>query len=75
MLLEDVQITDGSPLVGLTVGKARRSYMPDVNVLAVKTRDGVILNPDAGVALDKGDALAVIGTATQLAALEQATAR
>ncbi len=75
VLLEDVQITDGSPLVGLTVGEARRSYMPDVNILAVKTRGGVILNPDAGVTLDTGDALAVIGTAAQLAALERAAAR
>lgn len=71
LLLEDIQIVDGSPLAGLTVGEAR-SRTPDVGVLAVKKDERMILNPGAAVPLTAGDMLVVIGTAPQLKALEQA---
>lgn len=74
LLLEDLQIAAGSPLVGLTVGEVR-SRTPDVGVLAVKKGARMLLNPGAAVPLTAGDLLVVIGTATQLKALEQATAR
>ena len=71
LLLEDLQVAEGSPLAGLTVGEVRRR-MPDVNVLAVKKGERMILNPGAEVDLTGGDVLVAIGTATQLRALEQA---
>ena len=74
LLLEDLQVAEGSPLAGLTVGEVRRR-MPDVNVLAVKKGERMILNPGAEVPLTGGDVLVAIGTATQLQALEQATSQ
>ena len=74
LLLEDLQVAEGSPLAGLTVGEVRRR-MPDVNVLAVKKGARMILNPGAEIPLSGGDVLVAIGTATQLRALEQATAK
>jgi voltage-gated potassium channel len=73
LLLEDLQIAEGSPLAGLTVGEVR-GRMPDVNVLAVKKGARMIVNPSAEIPLSGGDVLVAIGTATQLRALEQATA-
>ena len=73
LLLEDLQVAEGSPLAGLTVGEVRRR-MPEVNVLAVKKDERMILNPSAEIALSGGDVLVAIGTATQLRALEQAAA-
>lgn len=75
LLLEDVQVTERSPLVGLTVGEAQRRYMPDVSVLAIQDGEQVVLNPGPEATLARGNTLAVIGTAAQLAALEQATSR
>jgi voltage-gated potassium channel len=73
LLLEDLQVAEGSPLTGLTVGEVRRR-MPAVNVLAVKKGERMILNPSAEVPLSGGDVLVAIGTAAQLRGLEQATA-
>lgn len=72
VLLEDVQIRPGSALVGLTLAEARRRYMPEVTVLVLQTGERVIVTPGPEATLAAGDALAVIGTATQLAVLEQA---
>jgi K+/H+ antiporter YhaU regulatory subunit KhtT len=46
--------------------------VPDVNVLAVKKGERMIVNPSAEMPLTGGDVLVAIGTATQLRALEQA---
>src|SRR5919199_1488927 len=73
LLLEDLQVAEGSPLAGLTVGEVRRR-VPDVNVLAVKKGERMIVNPSAEMPLTGGDVLVAIGTATQLRALEQAAA-
>ena len=72
VLLEDVQIRPGSPLVGLTLAEARRRYMPEVTVLVLRAGERVIVTPGPEAALADGDALAVLGTAPQLAALERA---
>jgi voltage-gated potassium channel len=74
LLLEDLQVAEGSPLAGLTVGEVRRR-VPDVNVLAVKKGERMIVNPSAEIPLTGGDVLVAIGTATQLGALEQATSQ
>lgn len=71
VLLEDVQIKARSPLVGMSLAEAQRRYLPDGSVLAIKSGDNVVLHPDAAFTLACGDTLAVIGTADQLAALEQ----
>jgi voltage-gated potassium channel len=73
LLLEDLQIAEGSPLAGQAVGDVRRR-MPDVNVLAVRKGTRMILSPAADVLLTPGDVLVAIGTAAQLRALEKATA-
>lgn len=72
VLLEDVQIRPGSPLVGLTLAEARRRYMPEVTVLVLQTGERVVVTPGPEATLGAGDAPAVIGTAAELAALEQA---
>ncbi len=72
LLLEDVQITAKSPLVGMPLGDARQRYMPQAQVLALQASGTVILSPSPTVTLGPGDTLAVVGTAEQLAALEQA---
>jgi voltage-gated potassium channel len=74
LLLEDLQVAQGSPLVGLAVGEVRRR-VPDVNVVAVKKGERMIVNPSAEMALTGGDVLVAIGTATQLRALEQAASK
>jgi voltage-gated potassium channel len=72
LLLEDVHITNGSPLAGLTLAEVRERYMTAVGILAVKSGDQVLLNPLPEIRLSAGDSLAVIGTAPQLALLENA---
>lgn len=72
LLLEDLHITGDSPLAGLTLDEVRERYMTAVGILAVQSGEQVLLNPSPETRLKVGDSLAVIGTASQLASLENA---
>lgn len=70
LILEDIAVKQGSPLIGLTLSETCRVYLPEASVLALKRGDRVIFRPQEHLVLVAGDQLAVIGTPAQLAALE-----
>jgi len=45
LVLDDVRVAAGSPLVDCTVGELRGRYQPEVSVLAGRTDGRIILNP------------------------------
>lgn len=69
LILEQIQVGQGSPLAGTTISGGR---CPDgATVLAVKKRDGTLItNPVGDTLLELDDELVVIGTREQLRALE-----
>ncbi len=73
LLLEDVRVAEGSPLVGATLAAARGRFAPEVTVLALR-RGGSILTPSPELILQPGDALAMTGTAGQFRTVEAACA-
>jgi Trk K+ transport system NAD-binding subunit len=71
LLLEDIRVAAGSPLVGVDLLEARRKYAGNAVLLAVQ-RDGVTLAPPpVEMTLRAGDILAAVGTAAHLQELEQ----
>ena len=67
--LENVDIGENSPLVGLTI-KAARSET-GITILAMRRKSGKLLaNPPDEETIEDGDGLIVIGTKEQLATLE-----
>lgn len=73
LLLEDIVVKPGSPLVGLALAEVRASYMPEASILALKRGSELIFNPPMETVLEEDDQLAVIGTPSQLKALEGAS--
>jgi len=71
LVLEDIQVSVSSPLLGLTLDELRRTFIPEGSVLALKRGSRVTLNPQPETVLESGDQLAVIGTPPQLKALER----
>lgn len=72
MLIEELVISDKSPLAGHTVFEADLRRKTGVTLVALQ-RDsiGTTLTPDEGTRLEAGDELIVIGTRAQLADLER----
>jgi len=69
LVLEEIQITQSSPLVGVSISGGQ--YPEGVTILAVKQRDGALVaNPRGDILLEPGDMLVAIGTREQLRALE-----
>ena len=67
LLLEQVQITPGSPLTGLTLIEARQRHQIDVTVLACKRADGRWnTRPDGETTVQAGSQLIALGTLEQL---------
>ncbi len=70
LVLENVRISAGSPVAGLTLGEGRQ-ICGDASILAVQKKDGDLLaNPAADVILDIDDEIVVAGTREQLRHLE-----
>jgi len=70
LVLENVRISAGSPVAGLTLGEGRQ-LGGDASILAVQKKDGDLLaNPSADVILDIDDEIVVAGTREQLRHLE-----
>ena len=67
--LENVDVADGSPLIGQTMEKARSK--DGITVLAMRKKRGkLVANPPGEEIIEEGDRLIVIGTKKRLAALE-----
>jgi voltage-gated potassium channel len=73
LLLEDIIVKPGSQLVGLALAQVRASFMPEASILALKRGDDLTFNPPMEMVLAEDDQLAVIGTPSQLKALEGAS--
>lgn len=72
LLLEDVRVAPGSSLIATTVA-ALRARFPDGATLAAIQRGGRLLAPPpADLVLQADDVIAIVGTDTQLRALERA---
>ncbi len=70
--LEDVKVVDSSPLSGKSVGEGEK--LAGLTILALRKKDGTLLpKPDAGILIEAGDELVVIGRRKQLEKLETET--
>jgi len=70
--LEDVKVVDSSPLSGKSVGEGEK--FAGLTILALRKKDGTLLpKPDAGILIEAGDELVVIGRRKQLEKLETET--
>jgi voltage-gated potassium channel len=71
--LEDVEVLDGSPLVGSTVRDARAHEGGGALLLALRNSDGAfVTNPPPEQVIENSDVLIVVGTASQIDALRSA---
>lgn len=65
--VEEVQIHDGSPLIGLRLADARLPQRWNILVLAYRKGDGAfVYNPPADIPLEKGMTLIVLGEVERL---------
>jgi len=72
LLLEDVRVGRGSPVVGLNLEQTSQRFASGILLLAVQ-RDGTMhAPPPPDLTLHPGDVIAVVGSASQLRALELA---
>jgi voltage-gated potassium channel len=70
-LLEQVCISEHSPLAGQTIEEARAKHGSGATILAVRKREGfLVTNPSSDSLLQVGDVLIAIGTPAQLRVLE-----
>jgi voltage-gated potassium channel len=68
--LEEVPLSPGSPLAGLTVHEARLRDLTGALVLALRSEDGVfITNPRSDTRMQPGQVVIAVGTPPQLEAL------
>ena len=75
LVLENVRISAGSPVAGLTLGEGRR-VCGDASILAVRKTDGDLLaNPSSDVVLEIDDEIVVAGTREQLRYIEGPSSR
>jgi voltage-gated potassium channel len=74
--LEEVEVPDGSPVVGCTLRSAHLRDKTGALVLALRRADGAFTtNPEPDTELAAGEVLIAIGTSTQLEALADIVAR
>ncbi|MFC1964629.1 cation:proton antiporter regulatory subunit [Chloroflexota bacterium] len=71
LVLENIEVGSGSPLVGKTVEKGL-SCCGALAILAVKKSGKLLPNPDGETLLELGDELVIIGTREQLRTVEGA---
>ena len=70
--MENVEVSKGSPLVGLTIEVTR--HRTGAVVLAVSKQSGkLMINPPKEETIQEGDQLIVIGAKKRLATLESAS--
>ena len=67
LYMEEVEIKEGSPVAGLTLGDARLRNEAGVTVLAVDLPDEIVItHPTVDTELPVGTRLIVLGTSDQL---------
>ena len=72
--LAEVELPEGSPLLGITLGEAHLRARTGALVLAMRNRDGTFTtNPASDTALSDGQILIAIGTEAQLDSLRTAS--
>jgi voltage-gated potassium channel len=64
--LVDIEVHDGSSLVGQTVTDIRAQEGGGAMLLALRTQGRFVTNPTTGTALGVGDVLIVVGTDSQV---------
>jgi CPA2 family monovalent cation:H+ antiporter-2 len=63
-------VTPASPVAGLSLADANVRGRSGASIIAIARGEGLIANPDAQVALEPGDHVAILGTPDQVAATE-----
>jgi len=73
LMLENIKISQGSPVCGKNIGEGRQ-YAGGASILAVRKKRGgrVVTNPPNDITLEEEDELVVLGTREQLRSLEGA---
>jgi voltage-gated potassium channel len=74
LLVEDVRVEAGAPLVGVPLADARQRFAEGVTLLAVQREDRMLAPPPGDLVLQRGDVIAAVGREAPLRALEQACA-
>jgi voltage-gated potassium channel len=72
LIVEDVRIEAGSPLIGGHISDARRTFAKGAVFLAVQRNGEVMAPPPIDLTFEPGDVIAAVGKAEQLRALETA---
>ncbi len=68
--LEEIRLSEGSPLVGRTLAEADLRQRCGVMILAIRKGETILTNPAPETLLEAGDLLIALGTREQLQALE-----
>jgi voltage-gated potassium channel len=70
LLVEEIEIAEGSSLVGSTIKQTEERF-PGVRILALKQKDGALIpNPGPNSMVEKENSLTAFGTIEQLRAIE-----
>jgi voltage-gated potassium channel len=70
VLLEEVEVSPASHLVGRTIDELQTALAPGISVLAVRRHATILARPESATTLLAGDELVAMGTAQQLKGLE-----
>ena len=62
MVIEELAVGPGSPLVGKTIEESDLKRNVGVTVIAIKTASGIVANPPSDKIVHEGDVLIVLGT-------------
>lgn len=73
LFMEEISITKGSTLDGLTIGDAKARFVAGANILAMKKSGDkhVIPSPEPDERIGEGDMLITLGTREQLSEFEK----
>ncbi len=73
LIMEEVYIHKRSPFVGITMKSARQRCLTGANILAIKKKGELIVDPSSDVVIESGDRLVALGTREQIKDLEGMT--
>lgn len=69
--LEEIKVSGNSPLINTSLKEAQIRELYGVSIVAIKRKNIVISNPDAGERIQAGDLMIVFGAEDQLKTFEQ----
>ena len=72
LLLEDIQVAEGSQLVGTSIAEVRSRFASGATLLALRREGRMLAPPPVDVTVRAGDVIVVAGTDHQLRLVEQA---